>query len=37
MDLDEMRRLLRHVKFGGNWQLGNDNLTRPTTPTASAN
>jgi phenylpropionate dioxygenase-like ring-hydroxylating dioxygenase large terminal subunit len=26
MDVDEMRPLIWHVKFNGNWQLANDNL-----------
>jgi vanillate O-demethylase monooxygenase subunit len=30
MDLDWMRPLLWHVKFAGNWQLGNDNLMELT-------
>lgn len=29
-DVDEMRPLLWHVKFDGNWQLGNDNLMELT-------
>lgn len=30
MDRDDMRPLLWHVKFAGNWQLGNDNLMELT-------
>jgi len=30
MDRDDMRPLLWHVKFGGNWQLANDNLMELT-------
>lgn len=30
MDRDDMRPLLWHVKFNGNWQLGNDNLMELT-------
>lgn len=30
MDVEETRPLLWHVRFGGNWQLGNDNLMELT-------
>lgn len=30
MDVEEMRPLIWHVRFGGNWQLGNDNLMELT-------